>query len=163
MKKIILFITAAMTMGGCDHSHNAVISNTGTDWFGKQFDLAVATTPVAAVSGMVSGTDTMRTVLEGEIVKTCPGEGCWFTMKNDQGEPLRISTDHIFFVPTEGCEGKKAKVAVKGFIDNEKPDDPKVKFIAEGVMIEGLVDTDMQEHDHSKCDHDHSHDGEHKH
>ncbi len=186
MKQIILFAFVAMTMGGCDHSNkNTAAAGPAQDWFGEKFDLAAAALPVSQLSAKVMGADTLAAIIEGTITETCPNAGCWFNLKLDNGEEMKVTTDHVFFVPTEGCEGKKVKVAGKAFMTERSVETLQhyaeeegktaeeiaaitapvslLSFVATGAMIEGLVDTDLAEHDHSTCDHDHSAEGGHDH
>ena len=108
-------------------------------------------------------------------------------MKLDSGIQ-KITTDHVFFVPLEGCEGLKAKAKGKAFYDEISVEmlkhyaqeegkteaeiaaitEPKkvLNFVATGVMIEGYTEPEGGAKQGS-CNHDHGdgehHDHEHEH
>jgi len=33
--------------------------------------------------------------VEGKIVRQCPNSGCWFDLKSDKGDPLRVDMGHL--------------------------------------------------------------------
>lgn len=186
MKHITIFLFAAMLMGGCDHSHNnAKTSEEPTqEFYGAEFTIENPI-PVSELISKVSGTDTLETQIEGIIEKTCPGMGCWMTLKLENGQTLRVTTDHKFFVPVGGCEGLRAVVKGRAFNEVIPVEDLKhyaeeegkspeeiaaitepayeLAFVADGAMIEGYVDDGTHvakgcSHDHGEHDHDHDHD-----
>jgi len=183
MKQITLFALAAMLMGGCDHSHNnapsAVVKTDSLtqEFYGQQFNLAPAI-PVGMLVSNMEGKDTLETVIEGVIDQTCPNAGCWLNVKMDNGEVLKVTTDHVFFVPVSGCEGLKCKVAGKAYQYERSVDDQKhyameegqteeqiamitapkklMAFTATGVMIEGYEEpADGSAQHPASCNHDH--------
>ena len=191
MKNIILFSLSAMLMGGCDHSHNHQKSEDGTltrEFYGDSFDIS-ASIPVSALTAQLEGKDTLFATIDGVINQTCPAAGCWLNMRLDSGVQ-KITTDHVFFVPIEGCEGLNAKAKGKAFYDEISVEmlkhyaqeegkteaeiaaitEPKkvLNFIATGVMIEGYKEPEggakqgTCNHDHSDgSSHDHEHEHEH--
>jgi hypothetical protein len=193
MNKIVYFAFTAMLMGGCDHSHNqnAAVENAAPaqEFYGEKFDLAMTSIPVSALMTNLEGKDSVETVIEGVIDQTCPNAGCWLNLKKDDGTVQKITTDHVFFVPLEGCEGLKAKAKGKAFYDEISVEDqqhyareegkteeevaaitePKkiLSFVATGVMIEGYNEpeggakTGSCNHDHGDGEHSHEHDHEH--
>ncbi len=186
MKHITIFTLAAMLMGGCDHSHNNTQTAAVTpdqEFYGTEFAVANPLS-VKDLVAKISGTDTLETQIEGVIEKTCPGMGCWMTLKLDNGQTLRVTTDHKFFVPVGGCEG--LRVVVKGKAFNEEipvadlkhyaeeegksaeeiakitQPEHELAFVATGAMIEGYKDDGTHvakgcSHDHSEEGHDHEH------
>jgi hypothetical protein len=192
MKQIIFFFLASVLMGGCDHSHNqqAVDPNAAPtqEFYGQEFDLKGAI-PVSGLSAALQGKDTLETVIEGVINQTCPNAGCWFDLKLENGELLKVTTDHVFFVPIEGCEGLKAVVKGKAYEYERSVEDQKhfameegkseeeiakiteplklVAFTATGAMIEGYKETADAGSKPASCNHDHSgeegHDHDHEH
>jgi Domain of unknown function (DUF4920) len=188
MKHIIIFTFAAMLMGGCDHSHpqptGTVEGNPSQEFYGAQFDITNAI-PVSALATNLAGKDTLDTVIEGVIEQTCPNAGCWLNMRMDNGELQKITTDHVFFVPLDGCKGLKAKAKGKAYqyeisVEDQKHyameegkseaeiamiTEPKkvTAFTATGVMIEGYKEpeggakTGSCTHDHGEEGHDHEH------
>lgn len=189
MKNIILFTFTAILMGGCDHGgHDHSKKASAQEFYGEKFALTGAI-PVNMIAANLAGKDTLETVVEGIIDQTCPNAGCWLNLKMDNGEVLKVTTDHVFFVPLEGCEGLKAQVKGKAYQYERSVEDQKhfaleegkseveiakiteplqlVAFTATGVMIEGYnqtTDTGKKPascgHDHSGEGHDHEHSGE---
>jgi hypothetical protein len=188
MKKIVYFAFTAMLMGGCDHSHNqnaatAEAAAPSQEFYGEKFDLALTSIPVSSLQASLEGKDSLDTVIEGVIDQTCPNAGCWLNLRKDDGTVQKITTDHVFFVPLEGCEGLKAKARGKAFYSEISVEDQqhyareegkseeeiaaitepmkKLSFVATGVMIEGYKEPEGGAKTGS-CNHDHG-DGEHNH
>jgi len=112
MLMFTLFTLAAMLMGGCDHSHNKTATQPESptqEFYGAEFAISNPLS-VNDLAAKIAGNDTLETQIEGVIEKTCPGMGCWMTLKLDNGQTLRVTTDHKFFVPVGGCEGLRAVV-----------------------------------------------------
>jgi hypothetical protein len=185
MKHITFFLFAAMLMGGCDHSHNKTTTPEAPsqEIYGNEFTIENPLS-VSELVSKLSGTDTLETQIEGVIEKTCPGMGCWMTLKLDNGQTLRVTTDHKFFVPVGGCEGLRAVVKGRAFNEVIPVADLKhyaeeegksaeeiaaitepvyeAAFVATGAMIEGFVDDGSHvakgcSHDHGDGEHDHDH------
>jgi hypothetical protein len=182
MKNIILFSLTAMLMGGCDHNHtpaNATGGELTQEFYGDSFDISNSI-PVSAVSAQLEGKDTLFATIDGIIDQTCPNAGCWLNMRLDSSVQ-KITTDHVFFVPLEGCEGLKTKAKGKAYFDEISVEmlkhyaqeegkseaeiaaitEPKkvLNFVATGVMIEGYKEPESGAKQGS-CTHDHG-DGEH--
>lgn len=188
MRKTIIYAFTAMLMGGCDHSHNQTTNAESAptqEIYGQKFDLTGASIPVSALATNLEGKDTLFTVIDGVIDQTCPNAGCWLNLRKDDGSVLKITTDHVFFVPLEGCEGLKAKAAGKAYYEEISVEDQKhyameegkseeevaaivepkkiLAFTATGVMIEGYKEpeggakTGSCNHDHGEEGHDHEH------
>lgn len=188
MKQITFFTLAAMLMGGCDHSHNNTQAQAQTEapsqeFYGTEFTID-SPLSVKDLEAKVMGSDTLETQIEGVIEKTCPGMGCWMTLKLDNGQTLRVTTDHKFFVPVGGCEGLRAVIKGKAFNEEIPVADLKhyaeeegksaeeiakiiqpeheLAFVATGAMIEGYNDDGTHvakgcSHDHGEEGHDHEH------
>lgn len=189
MKNTLLFSLAAMLMGGCDHGHTHTKAEEGTmtrEFYGDSFDVASAI-PVSAMVAQLQGKDTLFTTIDGVINQTCPAAGCWLNMRLDSGVQ-KITTDHVFFVPLEGCEGLNAKAKGMAFYDEISVEMLKhyaqeegkteaeiaaittpekvLNFVATGVMIEGYMEPEGGAKQGS-CNHDHgdgeAHEHEHEH
>ena len=189
MKNIFFFSLATLLMGGCDHSQNHSHAEEGAmtrEFYGDSFDIS-ASIPVSAVMAQLEGKDTLFTTIDGVIDQTCPAAGCWLNMRLDSGVQ-KITTDHIFFVPLEGCEGLNAKAKGKAFYDEISVEmlkhyaqeegkseaeiaaitEPKkvLNFVATGIMIQGYKEPEGGAKQ-GTCNHDHGdgehHDHEHEH
>jgi len=181
MKNILFFSLTAMLMGGCDHGHKHANAEEGAvtrEFYGDSFDISLSI-PASAMAAQLEGKDTLFTIIDGVIDQTCPAAGCWLNMRLDSGVQ-KITTDHIFFVPLEGCEGLNAKAKGKAFYDEISVEmlkhyaqeegkseaeiaaitEPKkvLNFVATGVMIQGYKEPEGGAKQ-GTCNHDHG-DGE---
>lgn len=195
MKQVLLFFFASIMMGGCDHSNKQQASDPNAaptqEFYGQQFELKGAI-PVSSLTSALAGKDTLDTVIEGVINQTCPNAGCWFDLKMDNGQLLKVTTDHVFFVPVAGCEGLKTVVKGKAYEYERSVEDQKhyameegkseeeiakiteplklIAFTATGAMIEGYNETADTGEKPASCNHDHAgeegheheHEGEHE-
>lgn len=189
MKRLVYLAFTAMLMGGCDHSHNQSTQTENAapsqEFYGEKFDLSLAAIPVSGLQAALEGKDSVETIIEGVIDQTCPNAGCWLNMKKDDGTVQKITTDHVFFVPLEGCEGLKARAKGQAYYYEISVEDQKhyateegkseeeiaaitepkkvMAFTATGVMIEGYKEpeggakTGSCNHDHGDGEHDHEH------
>lgn len=191
MKQIVAFALTAIMMGGCDHSghqHGDKNAEMTKEFYGNQFELGKAI-PVTSLAAQLEGKDTIETTISGIIDQTCPNAGCWLNLKSEGENTQKITTDHVFFVPLEGCEGLKAEAKGKAFYNEISVEQQKhyaleegksqeevdkitetkkiLTFVATGVMIEGYTEpeggakTGTCNHDHEGHDHE-SHDHEHE-
>jgi hypothetical protein len=191
MKQIVAFALTAIMMGGCDHSghqHGDKNAEMTKEFYGNQFELGKAI-PVTSLAAQLEGKDTIETTISGIIDQTCPNAGCWLNLKSEGENTQKITTDHVFFVPLEGCEGLKAEAKGKAYyneisveqlkhyaleegksqaeVDQITAPEKILTFVATGVMIEGYKEpeggakTGTCNHDHEGHDHE-GHDHEHE-
>lgn len=63
---------------------------------------------VEQLSTLLKDTTAVPAKLTGTVTAACQTKGCWMTMKNPNGEDLRVTfKDYAFFVPKD-CAGKTA-------------------------------------------------------
>ena len=74
-----------------------------------------------------------QTLFTGEIVNYCKGEGCWLSLKNENGKPILVEIkDKLFVLPLE-ITGSKAYI--KGELQYVQADKYDFKIIASGITI----------------------------
>ena len=147
------------------------------------FDVAGAIT-VADLKSKISSQDSMLVKVSATITETCTRMGCWMDIKDEAGEDIKVRMkDHNFFVPKEGCEGKKCVIEGYAyrttFSEEERlhyaeesnmsaEEIAKIKgpqdvltITAHKVMIEDAPVATEEEHthDHDHEGHDHDHEG----
>lgn len=182
MKNITTFAFAALLFAACSPSGNQtseanqVKEELSQEFYGEEFAISNPL-EVTKLNNQLGDTDSLDTQIEGFIEKTCSKMGCWLTLKLDNGESVRVTTDHEFFVPVGGCEGLRAVVNGRAFKEEttvdelrhyaedeglsieeiEKITQPEYAMVvlATGIMIEGYEDDGT--HHASGCDHDHDH------
>ena len=114
MKKLLLFLIVPALIVACDKGNsNGEVQEQGEVTakfasYGEEISPDAAK-EVSDLVALLGEQDSVMVKLAGEIEETCPMKGCWMTVKNEQGESLRVTfKDYGFFVPKEGQEGKKA-------------------------------------------------------
>jgi len=179
MKKYLFFFVAAI-FAACSDAPKAPVNS--TEFYGEEFD-TTASIHVNSLLASMNGSDSLDIVIDGVIDQTCPHAGCWLNLRLDDGDVLKITTDHVFFVPLEGCEGLKARAKGKAFFEEISVEDQKhyaaeegkseseiaaiteprrhLAFVATGVAISGYVEpeggakTGTCNHDHHGDEHNH--------
>lgn len=105
MKKITL--QALLFCFGLSCNNNSTTTNKTENTFGEEFKPTVALTVDQLIEKMQSGKP-VNAYLEGEVTSVCQVKGCWMTLKNNNGDDIRVTfKDYSFFVPKD-CKGKKA-------------------------------------------------------
>lgn len=181
MKRILFITLASMAMGGCDHSqHQHTAENKAGEFYGEAFDTTAKAIAVQDLAQQLVGKDTALVTIEGIVDQTCPNAGCWLNYRTAEGVQ-KITTDHVFFVPLEGCEGLRSQAHGKAFYTEISVEDQrhyareegkseteveaitetkrKLSFVATGVMIAGYKEPEGGAKTGS-CGHDHSKDGD---
>ena len=109
----------------CIRNSRSSIPKTGS--FGEQIDLN---------STFYNPGDTQnlgQTLFTGEIVNYCKGEGCWLSLKNENGKPILVEVkDKQFVLPLE-INGSNA--FIKGELQYVQADKYDFKIIASGMTI----------------------------
>ena len=125
LKRISLFAAIAIFAVACNQSAEKDASaSTETSesskaaFFGAKITEENAV-PVDSVVSMLknSNQDIASVKVTGEIDAVCKNKGCWMTIANGVGEPLRITfKDYGFFVPKD-CAGKTAVFEGRAYHD----------------------------------------------
>jgi hypothetical protein len=153
MKHVIVFAFLIGSITGCQPKKEARVFNT----FGETISTESAVA-LASLTEQVAGKDSVQLTLAGTINATCAKQGCWMTVKDENGAETRVTfKDYGFFVPKTGAEGKEvvfsgvarkkitdvatlrhfAEDAGKSKEEIEAITEPKeeIEFVANGVVI----------------------------
>ncbi len=131
MKKhtAIFFITILFILG-CNSDPRAKMPQTG------EFGIAFTENEPKSVSDVIHLLDSGNNIpiqVSGVISNYCKGEGCWLTLKNENGEDLLIEIDSQAFVLPLHIENKTA--LVNGIAIKELEGDKKLSVHASGILI----------------------------
>ena len=132
MKKFIFIIAAIVVTIACNTDPRLKLPQTGT--FGTAFT-ADTTVTVAQVTEALLVGNNIPVKVTGTISQYCKGEGCWLTLKNDNGEDLFVEVKDKAFVLPHNIEHKTAVangMAVRDTVEG------KVQFsiVAVGIIIQ---------------------------
>jgi len=124
MKRIFLAITAAclILIVACNNkqvSTTKVNETTGKaiTFYGEAFDAADKTLSVEKLYKKMKKTAALNTTIKGEVENVCLKKGCWMTIKNPTGEPMRVTfKDYAFFMPMD-CHNKIVTFKGKAYQD----------------------------------------------
>ncbi|MFY8109243.1 MAG: DUF4920 domain-containing protein [Bacteroidia bacterium] len=130
MNKSLLYITI-LCFGlvtffvSCSSNSRSSIPKIGS--FGEQVDLN---------STFFNPGDTQnlgQTLFTGEIVNYCKGEGCWLSLKNENGKPILVEIKDKQFVLPLDINGSNA--FIKGELQYLQAEKYDFKIIASGITI----------------------------
>ncbi len=130
MNKSLIYITI-LCFGlvtffvSCNGNSRSSIPKTGS--FGEQVDLN---------STFLNPGDTQnlgQTLFTGEIVNYCKGEGCWLSLKNENGKPILVEIKDKQFVLPLDINGSNA--FIKGELQYLQAEKYDFKIIASGITI----------------------------
>ncbi len=122
-KRISIFAVAALFAVSCNQSSDKATSenakdSTKVEYFGAKITEENAL-PVDSIVSMLktSPQDIASVKATGKIDAVCKNKGCWMTIANGVGEPMRITfKDYGFFVPMD-CDGKTAVFEGRAYHD----------------------------------------------
>jgi hypothetical protein len=125
LKRISLLAAIAFFAVACNQSaEKGDSTSTETSESSKQESFGAKITeenavPVDSVVSMLmnSSQDIASVKATGKIEAVCKNKGCWMTIANGVGEPMRITfKDYGFFVPMD-CDGKTAVFEGRAYHD----------------------------------------------
>ena len=128
MRNLLQLLIVTLFMIGCASSspEPVAIGDQNEAYYGEKITMEGAI-PLNDLISQVNEKGTFEGKVEGEITGTCAKKGCWMTLKNGEGDDIRVKfKDYGFFVPTEGMEGKMA--------------------IMQGVAWQDTVTVEMRQH-----------------
>jgi hypothetical protein len=192
IQKIASFFIAGSLLLGCasSSSENANAENSNADTTKVVMSFYPDTTSfdvngaisVTELKNKISNQDSMLVKVSATITETCTRMGCWMDILDEAGEPIKVRMkDHNFFVPTDGCEGKKCVIEGYAyrttFTEEERlhyaeesnmsaeeiakivgPQDV-LTITAHKVMIEDAPVASEEEHNHDHDHEGHDHEG----
>jgi hypothetical protein len=132
MKKLILIFTVVIGVIGCNNDPRTKLPQTGT--FGITFDTTNAIM-VEDIEGLLAIGNNIGLKATGTISQYCKGEGCWLTLKNNQGEEVLVNVKDKSFVLPYNIEGKTAIVNGVASKDTTAEGAPSISIEADGIML----------------------------
>lgn len=157
LNRLLAFLVCLISVVACSSEKNSEQKDAKAQFYGAQITMTNST-PIGQLEQLMEGQDSISVKLEGYIEKTCANKGCWMTVQDETGKPVRVTfKDYGFFVPKSGVEGKKVifeGLAIKTVtpveelrhyaedggaspeeIEQIKSPKEEFKFIANGVAI----------------------------
>ncbi len=130
MNKSLIYITilcfSIITLFvSCTSNSRSSIPKTGS--FGELVDLN---------ANFYNPSDTQNldeTLFSGEIVNYCKGEGCWLSLKNENGKPILVEIKDKKFVLPLDINGTNA--FIKGKLEYVQAEKYDFKIVASGIVI----------------------------
>jgi hypothetical protein len=131
MKSSLLIGFVLFTIIGCNNDPRMKLPQTGP--YGKTF-VESNLVSVGQVTNALDTTNNLAVVVSGTVSEYCKGEGCWLTLKNDDGEDLFVNIKDKAFVLPYNIEGKAVVVNGVAIKDttNEKTE---LSIEADGVVL----------------------------
>jgi len=129
MKKIFLFIISIslILIIACNNKQvttTKVNDSTGETitYYGDAFDADETAISINKLYKKMQKTALLNTTIKGEVENVCLKKGCWMTIKNDDGEPMRVTfKDYAFFMPMD-CHNKTVTFKGKAYQDTTSVD-----------------------------------------
>ncbi len=164
--RLLIFLCVATLLYSCSNEVTPSKVEGSKSFYGAEISIENPLSVSELHKKMMTEDSLVNVLVSGEIIETCAHKGCWMSIANGDGEPMRVRfKDYGFFVPTSGAGGKTTIFNGKAFHDevsvewqhhyiddsNASPEEkerlkaeitePKkvVSFLANGVAIEGLT------------------------
>jgi len=69
---------------------------------GAEFDYNIKAIDIEDLQKKMESVGALETTVTGEVEKVCLKKGCWMTIKNPEGDPMRVTfKDYAFFMPMD--------------------------------------------------------------
>ena len=156
-KQILQLLTIAcisLNIISCNNTKQATTQD--SNHFGEKIEANNAMS-VGELTEKMAGKAKMKAKVEGEVTAVCQKKGCWMTLKQDNGDDMRVTfKDYGFFMPLD-ISGKTIVAEGEAVADTtsvdmlrhyaedeglpqeeiEKITEPKIEisFVANGVVI----------------------------
>jgi photosystem II stability/assembly factor-like uncharacterized protein len=132
MKKIFLIAMLAVAIVACDNNPRTKLAPTGT--FGVAFNTDSALT-IAQVNEALVNQTSLPVKVKGTVAEYCKGEGCWLTLKNENGEDVFVEVKDKAFVLPHNIEGKTA--IANGVASVDTTDGVvQLNIVADGIVLQ---------------------------
>jgi hypothetical protein len=133
MKKITFIIATIVMAIACNNDPRTKLATTGT--YGTAFDTANAMS-VVDIDGILNIQNNIGLKATGTVAEYCKGEGCWLTLKNENGENVFVEVKDKAFVLPHNIEGKTA--IVNGVASRDTSEEGKIQLtiVAEGITLQ---------------------------
>lgn len=131
MRKLVYAIVLASVVFACNNDPRLKILQTGS--FGVAFSTDSTVTVKQVTDALSIGNDLPVTVT-GTVTQYCKGEGCWLTLKSEDGEDLFVDVKDKAFVLPYNIENKTAiahGVAKRDTLEGKI----QLSVIADGILL----------------------------
>lgn len=92
-------------------------------------------TPAATVLADAAAHEGKTVKLAGRITRVCQKSGCWLALDAD-GEPLRVKTEHQFFVPKDASGAAVAHGTLRAASAEDATAPKRWELVADSVVIQ---------------------------
>jgi len=92
-------------------------------------------TPAATVLADAQAHEGRTVKLAGRITRVCQKTGCWLALDAD-GEPLRVKTEHQFFVPKDASGDAVAHGTLRAVSSEDAAEQKRWELVANSVVIQ---------------------------
>jgi uncharacterized lipoprotein NlpE involved in copper resistance len=133
MKKILLITAVILSVVACNNDPRVKLPQTGN--FGTAFDTANAMN-IADVETILNMTNHIGLKATGTVAQYCKGEGCWLTLKNENGEAVWVEVKDKAFVLPYNIDGKTAFVNGTASFDTTEDGKERIKIVADGIVLQ---------------------------
>jgi hypothetical protein len=133
MKKLVLIVTVVIGMLACNNDPRTKLSQSGN--FGEAFDTSNAMV-IGDMDVLLNMSSSLGLKATGTVAQYCKGEGCWLTLKNENGENVLVEVKDKAFVLPYNIDGKTA--IVNGVASRETTEEgtERIKIVADGIFIQ---------------------------
>lgn len=131
MKNILWSISFLLVLVSCNNDPRLKLPQTGA--YGITFTTDTTVTVKQVAEALMIGNEIPVTV-SGTISQYCKGEGCWLTLKNDDGEDLFVDVKDKAFVLPHNIENKTAiahGIAKRDTLEGKI----QLSVVADGIVI----------------------------
>jgi hypothetical protein len=131
MRSFGLILFLALITIGCSNDPRAKLPTSGA--FGEVFTISDAVIPAETINLNDSIIFGIKQI-SGTIEKYCKGEGCWFTIKQTNGNYILVDLEEKKYVLPMNIDGKEV-IANGYFVESKNPQKPEPSFVAKGIQI----------------------------
>jgi uncharacterized protein YdeI (BOF family) len=131
MQKTLYSFIVVLVLFSCNNDPRLKLPQTGN--YGVTFTADSVLSVKQVAEALIIGDDIPVTV-SGTVTQYCKGEGCWLTLKNDDGEDLFIDVKDKAFVLPYNIENKTAiahGVAKRDTVEGKI----QLSVVADGILI----------------------------
>lgn len=123
-----LFVLAFLSLyifSACNNKQvktTKVVNDKELTFYGAAFEPGKKALNVNELHKKMKSTALLNTTVKGEVEKVCMKKGCWMTIKNPDGDPMRVTfKDYAFFMPMD-IHDKKVTFTGKAYQDTTSVD-----------------------------------------
>jgi len=131
MRSFGLILFLALVTIGCSNDPREKLPTSGA--FGEEFTLTDAVISAETIDFKDSNIFEIKQI-SGTIEKYCKGEGCWFTIKQTNGNYILVDLEEKKYVLPRNIDGKEV-IANGYFVESTNPKRPEPSFVAKGIQI----------------------------